>query len=318
MASVLLGPSKVEGVMQVLDWARAMPSLIIGQNRVPQGQPGVTDDGWRRWTHDAISKLMAQYSRPLGTLPHQIMACLKQAHYSLGAGSFDGDGCTGFGLPGGLQGGPQQLQGAVAPATPLPLYDAQSPMANDQLLAHYHAEGKSPHFGQSRPYPGYPQPGLPHSSNFSDALGGVLGPRGSRKDETDPSKSLQASGGPRRSMRCRTSRDHDEPRPGHHSRSISELSTKTLAGLEPPEFPGLLMHEAMLRGQPADEVSSHCLVPSFDDFCQIIRETEVSALFPETLEGMLGVPWLAHRCCLNTQSGGKWADCKAIATLSAG
>ena len=147
---------------QVLDWARAMPSLIIGQNRVPEGQAGRTDDGWRRWTHDAINKLMAQYSRPLGTLPYPIMACLKQAHYALGAGSFDGDGLTGFGTPGG----PQQPPLALEPATP---HLTHSP-CNDALLQRYHAARHGPNPSHPSPYQESPFPGFGASKHGNGSI----------------------------------------------------------------------------------------------------------------------------------------------------
>ena len=226
-----------------------MPSLIIGQNRVPEGQPGVTDDGWRRWTHDAIDKLMAQYSRPLGSLPHQIMACLKQAHYTLGAGSFDGDGLTGFGTPGG-----HGSSKGVEPATPLP---AQSSDTNS------HGRGSfGPVEGQSLNSVSFGAPGF-NGANPATTSGQVssglpnpfLQQLQSDAEACQPEKEARRASteGLRRSTRHRT-------QPAFPSRDFSDLSEETLAVLEPFEMPDLHELEACLAEGQHSEV---CCCVSF-------------------------------------------------------
>ncbi|KAK9855746.1 hypothetical protein WJX84_006346 [Apatococcus fuscideae] len=230
----------------VLDWARSMPSLINGRNCVPEGQPGVTDDGWRRWTHDAIDKLMAQYSRPLGDLPPQIMACLKQAHYTLGAGSFDGDGLTGFGTPGG-SGRPFK---GLEPATPQP--------AQSSEITSYKRSRVGPLQGQSKSSATFGSANLEGLNAATPSWQGHSGPANpflqqlqSDAEACRPEKEARrgSTEGLRRSSRHRT---HS----AFPSRDLSDLSEETLAILEPLELSDLQELEACLaEGQP-DEVQT--------------------------------------------------------------
>lgn len=227
-----------------------MPSLIVGQNRVPEGQPGVTDDGWRRWTHDAIDKLMAQYSRPLGSLPQQIMACLKQAHYTLGAGSFDGDGLTGFGTPGRPS---ENLQ----PATTQPAKSAettghkrgrvtQAP-GQDDFSNPFRAPCPDPAASSGQISSGHRNPFLAQLQSDADQ-----NPASAAQSNKEARRG--SAEGLRRSARHRT-------QPAFPSRDFSDLSEETLAILEPIDIPDLQELEACLaEGQQSDEVS--CLSKS--------------------------------------------------------
>ena len=236
-------------ILQVLDWARAMPSLIVGQNRVPEGQPGVTDDGWRRWTHDALDKLMVQYSRPLGSLPQQIMACLKQAHYMLGAGSFDGDGSTGFGTPGG-SGCPSK---GLQPATPQPAKSSETSgqkrgrnaqvSGPDNFSYSFRALGREelhPAVSSGQLSSGHHNPFLAQLQSDADK-----DPASASHCDKEAHRDPQ---GLRRSTRHRN-------QPAFPSRDFSDLSEETLAILEPIEIPDLQELEACLaEGQQSDEV----------------------------------------------------------------
>lgn len=241
-------------ILQVLDWARALPSLIVGQNRVPEGQPGVTDDGWRRWTHDAIDKLMAQYPRPLGSLPRQIMACLKQAHYTLGAGSFDGDGLTGFGTPRVSGFKPKGLE----PATPQRAQSSETtsfkrgrvdPVSRQERTARsFEApglEGFGPTTSSCQVSSGYHNPFFSQLQSDADK-DPASAAQPDKQAWQEPTEAM------RRSTRHRT-------QPAFPSKDFSDLSEETLAILEPIEIPDLRELEACLAGgQQSNGVGCLC------------------------------------------------------------
>lgn len=234
-----------------------MPSLIVGENLMPEGQPGVTDDGWRRWTHDAIDKLLAQYSRPLGSLPRHIMACLKQARYTLQAGSFDGDGLTGFGTPGDPSKG-------LPPAIPQP---AKSSETTGHKRVRISLVPGQDNFNPVRA-PGLQGPNPAASSSQVSSGHHMFLALQSDADKDPALVSRSDKEVPRGWMeRLRRNTRHCT-QPAFPSRDFSDLSEETLAILEPIDIPDMQELEACLaKGQQSDEVSISSYVEHYCCSC---------------------------------------------------
>ncbi|KAK9866377.1 hypothetical protein WJX84_002808 [Apatococcus fuscideae] len=229
----------------VLDWARAMPSLIVGQNRVPEGEPGVTDDGWRRWTHDAINKLMSQYQRPLGSLPHQIMACLKQAHYTLGAGGFDGEGSTGFGRPSVSRPPARSLE------PPTPQLTNSSTTGSDKRPRGSQGRSNS----QTRTHSTAPNLAAKSPASPSEYASTLNSPADSFLEQRQDTESRTGArqDGVRRSARTRASQHAAGLRRPFPSKDFSDISEESLAAFEPCEDADMALQACFTTSHQGNE-----------------------------------------------------------------